>query len=703
MSQLVFSRPVILWGLFAAGLPLIIHLINRHRARRRPFAAFDFLVRVQRQSARRILLRHILLLATRTLLLIALVLAAAGPVVTPQKIGPGPGPQVTALILDQSLSMRAQHESGSWFSAAQERARELVRGMGPGDKICLLAAGHSVETLIAPCTDSRGMLLDAIDGLQAQWGRSDLIAAIEKAAALTDPGLRIRVLTDAAAHAFGQTTGHRLGPEGPQATIENVALDSDRDNIALRRVVAKNKARFLQIKVQLSSFADRDHSGLRLQVRQGAKLLSRGFVDLPARGTSQKVFHLQTPSRAQFVTVSTPVPDRLAADNQWPVFMIDQPKLSVLLVNGDLHAVLRKDELFYLEQALSPAGGSSGMQLNSITPDRLQAASLDQVEVVFLANVRELKPAALSALRSFVSAGGGLFIALGNQVDVERSNRLLVDLLPWPLRDVVALGPLDEQGQHRLGTSFSAVDFEHPCFSLFRQAHRNSFAAIRTWKAAVLEPGQARPGTRVLLRYANGSPAMVERSVGNGRVILFTASLDRDWTSWPARASFLPFMQRAAAYLAGHLSRQAALEITVGEPVRIPLLAQADALRVLAPDGHEWQLPRDPHGQNTASQREGHSPLLRFDNTWTPGWYAIDQQKAGQKLSGQTIPGIIVRLPPAESDLTPITETALQERLGAGADITTAGLADDLSRSRSMLFILLALALILTEAVLARR
>ena len=72
MNELVFTRPEMLWGLPAAALPLIIHLINRHRARRRPFAAMDFLLRVKRLSARRILLRHILLLLVRTLLIACL-------------------------------------------------------------------------------------------------------------------------------------------------------------------------------------------------------------------------------------------------------------------------------------------------------------------------------------------------------------------------------------------------------------------------------------------------------------------------------------------------------------------------------------------------------------------------------------------------------------------------------------------------------
>jgi len=41
--ELLFNSPAFLWGLAAAPLPLVLHLINRTRARKVPFTALQFI------------------------------------------------------------------------------------------------------------------------------------------------------------------------------------------------------------------------------------------------------------------------------------------------------------------------------------------------------------------------------------------------------------------------------------------------------------------------------------------------------------------------------------------------------------------------------------------------------------------------------------------------------------------------------------
>ena len=74
-----FLNPWLLLGLAGAALPVIIHLIGRRNAPTQPFAAFDFLMAVNRRLARREKLRQWLLLLMRTLAVIALVMAVARP------------------------------------------------------------------------------------------------------------------------------------------------------------------------------------------------------------------------------------------------------------------------------------------------------------------------------------------------------------------------------------------------------------------------------------------------------------------------------------------------------------------------------------------------------------------------------------------------------------------------------------------------
>jgi len=635
------------------------------------------------------------------LLIASLVIAAAGPVLRARKSTAHKGPRTTALVIDSSLSMRATFSGRTFFDAAVERAKAVVRGMLPGDRICLLSAGISCKVFVQPCSDSRGTLLDAIDRLRPQWGTSDLTAALRKASELLDSQkdtrrgqARILVLTDAAAHAFGGSPDFGSGRQAPRVVIENVAPDAVRDNLSIADVTLRTQARYLEVTSQLASYANGNLESVSLKVSAEGRVLSRGFVDLPAGGRTAKTFNIQSPEQAAIMTVSTEARDALAADNKRLVHASGRRQIRALLVNGDMRPVLRQDELFYLENALSPAGeAASGIHFTSVTPDRFGEESLEDVEVVFLANVSDLSARAVSGLRSFVSAGGGLFISQGGRVDIERTNLILGDLLPWPLRDVVALGPADPDGVHRRGIAFADARLDHPVLLVFDGDALSALLAVRSTRAVILDPGRAEPGSMVLLKYENGAPALVQRSFGNGRVMLFTSTLDRDWNSWPARASYLPFMQRTCAYLAGRLEKRAPLEAVVGDTVRIPLVPESDGFRLTAPDGTRFDL---------AGKQEV-APHPVFNKTDLPGWYEIVPTKNGRALHAGALPGMIVHLPPRESDLRPISPGEMKASMGERASLILAPGAGSLARSRAEWFLLLALALLLLEAFLSRK
>jgi len=702
MSALSFVRPELLWALPLAVLPIVIHLINRHRARRRPFAAIDFLLRVQRRTARRLLLRQLLLLLIRTTLVASLVLAAAGPRLEPRAAAvAGLGPTTTVLVLDASFSMRARDAGGTRFEAALEAAREHVRGQGPQDRACLILAGRETRVLVEPCTDSRAALLDALDELQPEHGRSDLSAALGRAAGLlgapgASPG-RVLLLTDGAAHAFSGPVVWP-GDQAPEVELRDVAPDESRDNHAVVGVEAAPAGAQLGLRVSLQHTGQAPAAELALEVRLG-EATTRGFASLQPGQTLTKLFSLAPPTAegdtGPLLGVVSLSPDRLAEDDARPFLAAGRRPVRVLLVDGDMRAVLHQDELFYLERALAPDGGAqAAVQLQSLTPDRLRPEHLDGVQVVFLANVRELSPEQRQALQSFVEAGGGLFLACGDQLDPQRADEWLRELTPWPVRDVIALGPPDPDGVHRQGLGFGALDAAHPVLKPFTAERGRALEAVRTFRAAILEPGRAGPEVRVLLRYADGTPALVEGRRGAGRVMLLTTTLDRDWTHWPARASFLPFLQRATAYLAGRLEEQPAVEVEVGEPARLPLLPEAGGLRVRRPDGEARVLRAAPGAGQVA-----------FTETDRPGVYALEQLPPGGEtaLRARAAAALLVHPPRAELDLGPASDERLQSLVGEGTRLRLAGSGAEGGRAQAWLLLLLALGLLTLEALLIRR
>src|SRR5262245_39555106 len=98
---MTFIHAYLLGGLALVGIPILLHLLLRQRPRRLPFAAFRFLKARQIINQRRMRLQHLLLLALRMLLLAAICLALARPLLFSQRLsGTSNRPVVAALLFD---------------------------------------------------------------------------------------------------------------------------------------------------------------------------------------------------------------------------------------------------------------------------------------------------------------------------------------------------------------------------------------------------------------------------------------------------------------------------------------------------------------------------------------------------------------------------------------------------------------------------
>src|SRR3989442_3298045 len=74
-----FLHPLALAGLAAAAIPALLHLLERRVPPEAEFPPLRYLSEAERQNARRLKLRHLLLLRLRTALIVLLALAAARP------------------------------------------------------------------------------------------------------------------------------------------------------------------------------------------------------------------------------------------------------------------------------------------------------------------------------------------------------------------------------------------------------------------------------------------------------------------------------------------------------------------------------------------------------------------------------------------------------------------------------------------------
>ena len=126
-----------------------------------------------------------------------------------------------------------------------------------------------------------------------------------------------------------------------------------------------------------------------------------------------------------------------------------------------------------------------------------------------------LEPATWQKLADFAAEGHGVAIFLGR-------NAMPVDSFNAPQAQELLPGKLLRQARRPDGDLYLAPrDFQHPILAAFRgQAGAipwEMFPVFRYW-----ELEQLAKGVGVVLPYSDGRPALLERPVGQGRVLTMT-------------------------------------------------------------------------------------------------------------------------------------------------------------------------------------
>ena len=187
-----FLQPWVLAALPLAALPLLLHLLARREPPTVAFPAVRYLLDATREHQRRLRLRHWLLLAVRTLLALALILAAAGPTLPAGAPG-SHAPTALALVLDNSLSTGVVADGRQVIEPLREAARAALGRATAADGLWLITADGIARR------GEAGALRAVLDTLGPSAARMDLGAALglaeEVLAGDARPG-EILLLTD---------------------------------------------------------------------------------------------------------------------------------------------------------------------------------------------------------------------------------------------------------------------------------------------------------------------------------------------------------------------------------------------------------------------------------------------------------------------------------------------------------------------------
>lgn len=505
-------------------------------------------------------------------------------------------PVAAVMLFDSSLSMQYRHESKTRLEVAQEIATKQIGNMPRLSRVALCDTGGEAQLRFS---SDLGGVTKRISGLTAHVVNRPLddriLAALEaqaadheqtrtgEGAALAAAGkegiLReVYVFTDLATSAWRKESSPKLREALEQMPGINVYVIDvgvlSPTNTALTELSLSEQTvaigSTLDIRAAVSATGIDPEDRLVELSYENAKgtLVKYGQqavrVDPAAAATA--AFSFRVPAgpvvQGEVRLVSS---DPLVFDDVRYFSVLVSPPTQILVV-----AETSADAL-YLVTVLAPpeleTQGEARHHCKVITPSQLKTTDLAHYAVVCLVNVSDPEPAGWAKLENFANDGGGVAIFLGDGVQFEKYlSRAAENVLP---------GKLKGQRPFNTPTFIDVQNVNHPILKKFADwgGGLTDVEIKRCWR---IDPDRVA-GAIATYTDRNRLPALVERSLGKGRVLALTTSIDRRWSDLPLDWGFAPLSYEMMRYLARE--SQSLFNYTSGDDV---MLAVNSAQRIPA-------------------------------------------------------------------------------------------------------------------------
>jgi hypothetical protein len=647
-----------LFGLFLAATPIIIHLLNRRRFIVLDWAPMKYLKLTIRTNKRRVQIEQLLLLLLRTLLIILLVFVIARPALSKAGLGSWLAKRSRVsrvIVIDTSLPMGYRTDGKTALDRAKAAVAEIIRNTGSQDSVTILTTTPLSKPIVKEAAaDDPNKLVADMNQIQTtdvapEWSAS--FKSIDEAlSTATFPQKQLVLVTDLRRTGWSADVtplADKWAKAGIEARIVDVGSRSTAD-VALLRFAQEDPVAVPGKQVRLVASVRNDtpnaieHGTAELTVDGQTRPLD--LPPLPAGATTDVRLSVTTDRPGQHVAKLKLADDALAADNQRTIVINDRERVDMTLVDGRISPNPLESAGDFLQTAL--AVGDVPWHVTRIGDGDPQAAKPVPADVTAFVDLATIPPGAVEQYEKLVRDGMGLMVFVGDQTDLPSWNDRLfrggAGLLPARLDHVVD-APVK---------GIVVEGFADSPMAAVAQLSTAALSRVTTRKLMAVElPAALPPDVRVLAKWNDpeGHPAVIEKRFGRGRVVLFTTSADPEWTEWPKDPTYVLTALSTAAAVARPDAEDD--NLSAGHPIRFT-----------PADGAAFTRPRVTSPDASTPQPMPAGASMVDTQTQTAGTYTLSWADAtGHEQTHQ----VAVSYDRAAADLEPISEDQLARLLGS--------------------------------------
>jgi hypothetical protein len=628
-----FLAPWFLGGLALLGFPVFVHLLRKHVTTPRPVSSLMFFERGVQSSTRHHRLKHLVLFVLRFAFVLLLVLAFADPFI--RRAASNSSEDLLLIVVDNSFSMRAANH----LDEAKKDALAVLNTRKAAQRVQIVALGGQVQILTSPLADPL-LAAAALQSIQPGDGHASfdqLAQTVRSLAQANGSGINLHLFSDLQRSAMPQNFADMTLPDpvtlhlhsvGPPTGLSNWTVDNVEAPTQLSDPKDPRRSRVRAVIAGYNTPAAAKNVTLIIN----EKVMATRSVNVPPGGRATVDFApLDVGYGLNRCEVRIDGNDALPGDDTAFFTVRRSDPERVLFVHQPRDA----RSATYFGAALRSAPESSFV-LQSVSEDQTADFDPSRFAFVVLSDAVDVPAIFEHTLAQYVSKGGSVLIALGTGGSRGAS-------IPVWGGTVLETHTYERSGH---GASVGRVDFSHPALNDPQPASDNGGWDEVSFELANLVRAQ---GASIALQLSDGTPLLLDRTLGEGHVLLFTSAFDNLTNDLPLHPVFVAMVDRIARYLSG--------ESNLGGSMRIGSSVQLDNNSATDHKPSPVEVV-DPDGQRPLSLSASHTAQsLRLEKA---GFYRIHFSTGRDAVIG-------VNPDRLESDLQPMPDDLQQLWTGGGS------------------------------------
>jgi len=523
-----FFSPWFLAGAAAVALPLYLHLLKRQTQQPKQVSSLMFYESRTQSSTRHRRLHYLLLLSLRLAVLLLLILAFANPFINRDAAAVASS-RLVLLVVDNSFSMRA----GTRLADAKAEAMKVLGSKGAA-RGQVAAFGSQLRLLTQPSEDQPALraAVQSIEPGDGHGNFGELSRAIRAMAETVRTPIELHVFSDMQRSSIAGNFSDMVLPANVKL-ITHPVVTKVQPNWAVESVDAPGQVwgkdvKPIHVEAVIAGYGTPAATRTASLVVNGKTTASK-TVNVPANGRANVEFPaLEVPYGFSRCEIKIDSADGFPADDlrRFAIERTDPQKALLVHNYGDARSPL------YIGAALT-AAAQSAFILESINVNEAADRTPSNYAFIILSDVNSVPQLLENSLTQYIRSGGSVLIAAGTSA----GGRTQIPIFGARITET--------RDYNRVPDRYMTVGSSDSSYPAVAKAE--GWAGVKFFYALNVDPADAR----VIVRLGDQTPLLLEKRLGEGRVVLLTSGLDNLTNDFPLHPAFVPFIEQMARYLAG--------------------------------------------------------------------------------------------------------------------------------------------------------